>query len=113
MATKKEMFVAIKAVVADNAEFVAFLDKEITALDKRKASVDKAAQEKKAANAAVAEEVTQALANADKPLSGAEVGEIVGISAQKAVYILNNLVEGIKVEKEGGKKSGKNLYSLN
>ena len=38
--TKREMFEAIKAVVTDE-EIVAFCDKEIAALDKKRAKLDR------------------------------------------------------------------------
>lgn len=67
--TKKEMFVAIKGMVAENQEMVDFLDHEIELLSKRHSVSNKA----KAESDARKDKLTVALAEMDKPVSIAEL----------------------------------------
>lgn len=78
--TKKEMFVAIKAVVADNQEMVDFIDHEIELLSKRKSDNSKA----KAESDARATKVYNALCEMDKPVTIAELKALTSDEDVKA-----------------------------
>lgn len=92
--TKREMFVAIKAIVADNAEMVAFIDHEIELLDKKSATPRKptATQQENEVHKA---NILVALAEADAPVS---IKELVGmceglekLSNQRITHMLTDL----------------------
>lgn len=68
--TKKEMFVAIKAVVAENQEMVDFLDHEIELLTNRKSNGN---TKSKAESDARKAKLLAALSEMDKPVSIAEL----------------------------------------
>ena len=61
--TKREMFVAIKAVVADNQEMVDFLDHQIEVLDSRKNSKSSKPTAKQLENAELKERIKEMLAD--------------------------------------------------
>lgn len=95
--TKKEMFVAIKAMVSENAEMVEFLDHEIELLSKRKSDNSKAKAEAKAK----AEKVYNALAEMDKPVTIAELKsltsdpEVADWTSQRITALIRNLGESV------------------
>ena len=102
--TKKEMFVEIRNAVADNAEFVAFIDHEIELLS-RKRGTSKPTKTQ-IANEAIKEEILAVLADADEALT---VGEIVkalegDYTSQKISALCRQLKEEGKVEKTTEKK---------
>ena len=103
--TKKEMFEAIKVVVADNAEMVEFLDKEIALVEKRNARKSTALTKTQKENVEIKARIMEALADADG-MTATAVAETVGISVAKASALLTQLVKAETVERQ---KSGKNI----
>lgn len=109
--TKKEYFVEIKNYVADNAELVAFCDKQIELLSKKRSSVNsKAKAETEARSLAVFE----ALEKAGKPVTVTELiagadGEVADYTNQRVSALLNKMVD-TKVKKEVVK--GKAFFSV-
>lgn len=100
--TKKEMFTEIKNAVADNAEFVAFLDHEIELLSKKRTSVNSKA---KAESEARAKAVLDALATMDNAVTVTELinladGEVATYTNQRVSALLRKLKDEGKVEKE-------------
>ena len=100
MATKREMFTAIKEVVADNAEMVAFLDKEIELLN-RKRSGSRKPTERQLENENYKAEILKAMTIADRPLTIKELCEecpsIAKLSNQRITHMLTALREDGKV----------------
>lgn len=110
--TKAQMFAMIKEAVADNAEFVEFLDKQIELLAKKSANKKPSAVQ--VANEALKEDILAVLAGfedgatATDVLNGSE--KFAGLSNQKIATMLNQLVAVGKVTKD---KSGKKtLFSV-
>ena len=110
--TKAQMFAMIKEAVADNAEFVEFLDKQIELLAKKSANKKPSAVQ--VANEALKEDILAVLAGfedgatATDVLNGSE--KFAGLSNQKISTMLNQLVAVGKVAKD---KSGKKtLFSV-
>lgn len=108
--TKKEMFAAIKAVpaVAENAEMVDFLDKEIARLEKRNSSVN---VKKKAETDSRMEAVFEVLAGMDEPATVTEIialadNEVATFTNQRVSALLKKLVEAGRATKTiEGKKT--------
>ena len=100
--TKREMFNAIREVVIDNEEMVAFLDKEIALLD-RKASAPKKPTAKQVENERIKEVLFNHLVEVDRPESiamlKAEVEEVAEMNPQKIAPLLNALVKAEKLDK--------------
>ena len=95
--TKREKFEVIKTYVAENPEFVAFLDKEIKALDAKTAKAKTKRAEKAGAEAeAIRAYIVKALEDAGRAVT---MPEIVGggeYPTGKVVYYMAKLVgEGI------------------
>lgn len=108
--TKVEMFKAIKAVVGDNADFVAFIDHEIELLNKK--STNKKPTKTQAENEAYKAEI---LANlTDKGVTVTELqskSEILGgLSNQRVSALLRIMVDAGTVAKTIDKK--KSYFSL-
>lgn len=93
--TKKEMFMAIREVVADNEEMVAFIDHEVELLSKRKSDNSKA----KAEADSRAEKVFTALSEMDKPVTITELlaltsdPEVAGFTNQRVSALIRKLGE--------------------
>ena len=109
--TKKEMFAQIREVVADNAEFVAFIDHEIELLNKKSAS-------KKPTKT---QEANEGLKNLIVAVLDAEVGKtasevlasneaFTGMSNQKISALLKQLVDEGRAVKTVDKN--KSLFTL-
>ena len=107
--TKVEMFNAIKGVVADNKEMVAFIDHEIELLQKK--SSNRKPTKTQAENESLKNEILSVLT--DKGMTVTEIqksSEILGeLSNQKVSALLRQLVEVGAVEKTVDKK--KSLFS--
>lgn len=106
--TKKEMFTAIREVVADNAEMTAFIDHEIELLVK-KSSAERKPTKVQLENAHFKEIILAYLTEADtarciKELQ-AEITEISGLSNQRVTHLMTALVNENKVTKEYVKKT--------
>lgn len=96
----RENFTLIAETFFDNAEIVEFCQKEMAKLDK-KADAKKAAS---AENQALEEAIVNFLdGNADK--TATEVGGAIGISTQKASYMLRQMVnDGRLTRKPDGRR---------
>ena len=109
--TKKEMFAEIRNAVADNEDFVAFLDHEIELLNKKRPSVNSKA---KAESEARANAVYETLATCDKPVTVTELialadNEVATFTNQRVSALLRKLGDE-KVKKEVIK--GKAYFSI-
>ena len=108
--TKKEMYVEIKNLLADNEEIVAFCDHEIELLSKKRSGNSKA----KAEAEARAEKVYNALAEMENPVTISELQaltsdeEVAGYSNQRVSALIRKL--GERVNKEVVK--GKSYFSV-
>lgn len=107
--TKVEMFNAIKEVVADNQEMVAFIEHEIELLQKK--SSNRKPSKTQEENKSLKNEILSVLS--DKGMTVTEIqksSEILGeLSNQKVSALLRQLVEEGTVEKTTDKK--KSLFS--
>lgn len=109
--TKKEKFEMLKALVADNAMLVEFIDHEIELLDKKKSNGNAKANEKVAKET---ELVFNALVAIGRAVSASELiaesnldelkNESGVVSTQKVSAMLKKLVDCGKVEKFTDKK---------
>ena len=101
--TKMEMFAAIKVAVADNADMVEFIDKEMAALAKRNAHKSNKPTKTQVENAAIKETIKETLADAEA-MTATEIAAAVGISLAKATALLTQLVKAEEVHREVEKK---------
>lgn len=94
--TKREMFTAIRSIVADNADMVAFIDHEIELLDKKKTSAKKPTQTQ-IDNEGFKADIVTFLTNADAPKCikelQAEIPSISGLTNQRITHLLTDLVK--------------------
>lgn len=111
--TKKEMFVALRAIVADNAEMVDFIDHEISLLD-RKSATPKKPTKVQLENEALKAEIVDFLRDADAPKAirdlQAEIASLAELSNQRVTHLLTALVKGGILQKEYVKKTP--FYSM-
>lgn len=105
--TKREMFAEIRNLVSDNAEMVAFIDREIELLN-RKASSPRKPTATQVENAGFKENILEALESADKPVSIRELCEICpsleGLTNQRITHLLTDLRKAGKVARNYVKK---------
>ncbi len=105
--TKVERFEAIKELVKDNAEYVAFLDGEIARLENRAAKVNEKRAEKNAEkDATYREGIVKALEDADRPITLAELVAATGIedaTPGRVAYYAGKLVKAGAVERDKAK----------
>lgn len=103
MATKKEMFMAIRERVADNAEMIDFIDHEIQLLEKKHTSVNKKA---KAEIDARMEKIYNALAEMEEPVTPTELkkltsdAEVADYSTQRITAMMIRLGDRVRVIKD-------------
>ena len=106
--TKREMFTAIRAIVADNAEMVAFIDHEIELLNK-KASTSKKPTKTQIENDGFKAEIVTYLTSADAPKNikelQAEMPSLNGLTNQRITHLLTDLVKSGTINKEYVKKT--------
>lgn len=105
--TKRQMFEMIKGVNADNAEIVAFCDKELALLDKKNVSRGETATQKE--NAVLVEKILDILSNIDKAktvtelINETEIGKLTfgkdqkSMTNQKLSRLINDLAKDNKV----------------
>lgn len=106
MATQKEMFERIMAVMEDDAEIVAFCKKKIEQLDRKKPYFNPEAEE-------FAKAVATYLSEDESPKTCAEIGEAMGCSTNKAAAAVKRLLKDeIIIEIEPSKKSGRKTYVI-
>lgn len=105
--TKVEKFEAIREMVKDNEEYVAFLNAEIARLQARAGKVAEKRNEKNAEKAVAYDEaIRQALANADRAVTLAELVaaiEIEGVTPGRVAYYAGKLVNAGEVERDKAK----------
>jgi len=106
--TKREMFTEIRAIVADNAEMVAFIDHEIELLEK-KSSATRKPTKTQVENDGFKAEILAHLAEADAPKSikelQSEVESLSGLTNQRITHMLTDLVKSGSLVKEYVKKT--------
>lgn len=106
--TKREMFTAIRTVVANDAEMVAFIDHEIELLDK-KSSATRRPSKTQIENDGFKAEILEYLASADAPKSikelQSEIESLAGLTNQRITHMLTDLVKGGSLVKEYVKKT--------
>lgn len=92
--TKREMFVAIREAVVDNAEMVDFINHELELLD-RKASTPRKPTTNQVENEGFKAEIVATLAVADEPLNIKGIVEncpaLAGLSNQRITHMLTDL----------------------
>jgi hypothetical protein len=105
--TKRQMFEMIKGVNADNAEIVAFCDKELALLDKKNVSRGETATQKE--NAVLSNEILDILSDLDKAktvtelINETEIGKLTfgkdqkAMTNQKLSRLINDLAKDNKV----------------
>jgi hypothetical protein len=106
--TKKEMFTAIREIVADNEEMVAFIDHEIELLS-RKSNSPKKPTKTQVENDSFKADIVAYLTEADtsktiKELQ-VEVPSIGGLTNQRITHMLTDLVKAGTLVKEYVKKT--------
>ena len=106
--TKKEMFKEIRNVVIDNAEMVAFIDREIELLEKRSASPKKPTKTQ-LENSAFKTEILSFLRQHDgaytiKELQ-TEIDWLSTLTYQRITHLLTDLVKSGSLSKEYVKKT--------
>lgn len=106
--TKREMFVAIRAEVADNAEMVDFIDHEIDLLN-RKSNSPKKPTKTQVENDGFKAEIVAYLAEAGVPKTikelQAEIPSLGGLTNQRITHMLTDLVKAETLAKEYVKKT--------
>ena len=105
--TKREMFTAIRAIVADNEEMVAFIDHELELLDRKANSIRKPTKAQ-IENEAFKADIVSALTVADRPCSIKEIFEICesikGLTNQRVARMLTDLSKAGTLERTVVKK---------
>ena len=106
--TKKEMFAEIRTIVADNAEMVAFIDREIELLEKKSSAARKPTKTQ-IENDGFKAEILAYLTGVDAPKSikelQSEVESLSGLTNQRITHMLTDLVKGGALVKEYVKKT--------
>jgi len=104
--TKVEMFNEIKAVVADNAEMVEFIDHEIEMIQRKNARKSSKPTAKQVANDALIVEIKTVLADSDAGMTATEVAKALDgeYTTQKISALLRKCVESGEVVKAYEKK---------
>lgn len=110
--TKVEMFSAIREVVSENAEMVAFIDHEIELISKKAAS--KKPTKVQVENESFKAEILAYLTEVGKAVTIKEMQSAVeclaGLSNQKMTHLLSALITEGKISKEYEKKTP--FYSI-
>ena len=106
--TKREMFTAIREVVADNADMVAFIDREIELLDKKR-SASRKPTKTQLDNEGFKADILVALGEADEPVTIKGLMEIcpsiASLTNQRVTHMLTDLVKAETLTKEYVKKT--------
>lgn len=94
--TKRENYNAIRAIVADNAELVAFIDHELELLDKKNSRRSNKPSAKQVANEEIKGVIVEVLTDATDPMSISDIvaddPALAGMSTQKVASLLTQLV---------------------
>lgn len=116
--TKVEKFEAIKEMVKDNADYVAFLNAEIERLNGRAAKVAEKRAEKNGEKAEAYEKaIREALEGAERPITLAELVAGVGIEGAtpgRVAYYAGKLVKAEEIVKDKAKVENRKVtvYAL-
>ena len=106
--TKKEMFAEIRNAVIDNAEMVAFIDREIELLNRKSTSAKKPTQTQ-IENDGFKAEIIAHLTEVDAPRTikelQAEMASLAGLTNQRITHLLTDLVKAEKLTKVYIKKT--------
>jgi predicted transcriptional regulator len=105
--TKIEMFESLIAKYDFTAEEKAFLTHEVELVAKRNARKSTKPTKTQLANASIKDAIASALA---EPMQAKAIGELVGISWQKASALLKQMVEDGRVVKT--QEKGKSFFAL-
>lgn len=95
--TKRENYTALRAIVADNAELVAFIDHELELLDKKNSKRSDKPTAKQTANAELADKIYEVIASATEPMTCTAVADMFDISNQKCSALIKTLVDSNRV----------------
>lgn len=105
--TKKEMYSAIREIVADNEEMVAFIDHEIELLNRKANSVRKPTKTQIENNGYKAV-IVNYLTIADRSMTikemQAEIADLATLSNQRITHLLTDLVKAKQLDKSYIKK---------
>ena len=105
--TKREMFTAIRAIVADNEEMVAFIDHEIELLNRKSASPKKPTKTQ-VENESYKADIVAYLTSTDAPKTikemQADVPSLAGLTNQRITHMLTDLVKSETIHKDYVKK---------
>ena len=105
--TKREMYTAIRAIVADNEEMVAFIDHEIELLNRKSASPKKPTKTQ-VENEGYKADIVAYLTSADAPKTikemQADITSLAGLTNQRITHMLTDLVKSEVVRKDYVKK---------
>ena len=105
--TKREMYTAIRAIVADNEEMVAFIDHEIELLNRKSASPKKPTKVQ-VENEGYKADIVAYLTSADAPKTikemQADITSLAGLTNQRITHMLTDLVKSEVVRKDYVKK---------
>lgn len=105
--TKREMFTAIREIVADNADMVAFIDREIELLDKKR-SASRKPTKTQLDNEGFKADIVVALGEADEPVTIKGLMEIcpsiAGLTNQRVTHMLTDLRKNGEVKRTYVKK---------
>ena len=105
--TKRDMYTAIRAIVADNEEMVAFIDHEIELLNRKSASPKKPTKTQ-VENEGYKADIVAYLTSADAPKTikemQADIPSLAGLTNQRITHMLTDLVKSEVVRKDYVKK---------
>ena len=93
--TKRENYTALRAIVIDNPELVAFIDHELELLDKKNSKRSDKPTAKQTANAELADKILASMS--DEPMTCTAIADMFGISNQKCSALIKGLVDDGKV----------------
>ena len=85
--------IKVMAVEANREEIVEYVDKEIETVKTRIEKETQAKEEKAKVNAALRDKIVEILTNATEPMRAGEIAKELGVSPQKATYILRGMKE--------------------
>jgi len=105
--TKKDYFEKLKGIVADDAELVSFLDRQIELVSKKRTGETKTQKE----NKEIVERIYNFMVEVNAPVTVADIMEKCEIaSSQKASALVKKLVDTNRVTR--GKDGKKTVYTI-
>jgi len=99
--TKRENYAAIRSILVanGNTDLVAFVDHEVELLDKKNKAPKKATRTQ-VENEGLKDRILDLLKGSPEPLTATAIGEVLGISVNKASALLTQLKEDNSVTRE-------------